>query len=95
MLVVFGSKSHLQNVFEKDFLDDDGNDDGNDDDERRRGSLSVVVVVVVVISRGGRCRCSSRERERAREWSKRERVYASAKRGPFFFFLKAHFLFRV
>ena len=56
--MVFGRKSHLQNVvvvvkiddddfrrkkvFE-DFLDDD------DDDERRRGSLSAVVVVVVTI----------------------------------------------
>ena len=61
MLVVFGRKSHLQNVvvvvvvddfrrkkvFEKDFLDDD--DDGNDDDERRRGSLSAVVVTIVVV----------------------------------------------
>ena len=37
-------------------------------------------------------RCSSRE-TRARGGVKRERVYASAKRGPlfFFFFLKAHF----
>ena len=87
MLVVFGRKSHLQNVFEKDFLDDD--DDGNDDDERRRGSLSVVVVVVVVISRGGRCRCSSRERERERVWSKRENV--RVQNAAPFFFLKAHF----
>ena len=57
-MVVFGRKSHLQNVvvvvkiddddfrrkkvFE-DFLDDD------DDDERRRGSLSAVVVVVTIV----------------------------------------------
>ena len=56
-MVVFGRKSHLQNVvvvkiddddfrrkkvFE-DFLDDD------DDDERRRGSLSAVVVTIVVV----------------------------------------------
>ena len=98
MLVVFGRKSHLQNVvvvvvvdfrrkkvFEKDFLDDD-DDDGNDDDERRRGSLSVVVVVT--ISRGGRCRCSSRERARAYGVREREciRVQNAA-----LFFLKAHF----
>ena len=83
------------NVFEKDFLDDDVNDDGNDDDERRRGSLSVVVVVVVVISRGGRCRCSSRER-RARANGVRERVCVRVQNAApfFFFFVKAHFLFR-
>ena len=54
--MVFGRKSHLQNVVVVVKIDDDDfrrkkvfEDFLDDDDERRRGSLSAVVVTIVVV----------------------------------------------